>query len=246
MKSFSERPFENAVFYFHAPWIDGRGLLLYTEITKERQLKYSKLKYLKEVETEMDSYVTGQTVRRLREKAGFTQSELAERLCVTAKAVSKWETGKGLPDISLIEPISKALGVSVTELLSGNEAVNKNVSANMLKSKIYVCPVCGNIIHTLGEASVCCCGVNLPCLSDEQPDGHHAVTVEKVEDECFVTVDHPMEKGHYISFLAYVTADRFEMIKLYPEGAAHARFRPRGRGILYIYCNRHGLMSVKI
>ena len=86
----------------------------------------------------MDSYITGKTVKRLREKAELTQNELAEKICVTGKAVSKWETGRGLPDISLIEPLAAALSVSVAELLSGNEAVNANRSANMLKSEIYV------------------------------------------------------------------------------------------------------------
>lgn len=176
----------------------------------------------------MDSYITGKTVKRLREKAGLTQNELVEKICVTGKAVSKWETGRGLPDISLIEPLAAALSVSVAELLSGNEAVNANRSANMLKSEIYVCPICGNVIRTFGEASVCCCGVELPRQSAEQPDDCHAVTVENVEDEIFVTVNHPMTKEHYISFLAYVTHDRFETAKLYPEGAPSARFRKRG------------------
>lgn len=194
----------------------------------------------------MDSYITGKTVKRLREKAGLTQNELAEKICVTGKAVSKWETGRGLPDISLIEPLAAALSVSVAELLSGNEAVNANRSANMLKSEIYVCPLCGNVIRTFGEALVCCCGVELPRQSAEQPDDCHVVTVENVEDEIFVTVNHPMTKEHYISFLAYVTHDRFETAKLYPEGAPSARFRKRGRGKLYFFCNRHGLMSINV
>ena len=194
----------------------------------------------------MDSYITGKTVKRLREKAGLTQNELAEKICVTGKAVSKWETGRGLPDISLIEPLAAALSVSVAELLSGNEAVNANRSANMLKSEIYVCPLCGNVIRTFGEASVCCCGVELPPQSAEQPDDCHAVTVENVEDEIFVTVNHPMTKEHYISFLAYCTDDRFLLRKLYPEGNAETRFFSRGQGTLYWYCNQHGLFSQKV
>lgn len=67
----------------------------------------------------MATYLTGNTIRTLREKKGCTQRELAATLGVTDKAVSKWETGKGLPDIALIEPLAKALGVSVAELLSG-------------------------------------------------------------------------------------------------------------------------------
>ena len=66
-----------------------------------------------------NQYVTGAMIKRLREKRHLTQAELAEKICVTDKAVSKWETGRGLPDISLLEVLAKALGVSVIELLSG-------------------------------------------------------------------------------------------------------------------------------
>lgn len=100
----------------------------------------------------MNQYVTGAVIRELREKNRLTQAQLAERLCVSDKAVSKWETGKGYPDISLLEPLAKEFHVSITELLSGNAVSNANVSANMLRSLFYVCPVCGNVIHCMGEA----------------------------------------------------------------------------------------------
>ena len=54
----------------------------------------------------MDSYVTGTAIRQLREAKHLTQAELAEKLAVSAKAISKWETAHGLPDISLLEPPS--------------------------------------------------------------------------------------------------------------------------------------------
>ena len=60
----------------------------------------------------MDTYVTGITIKNLREKKGLTQTELADILGVSSKAISKWETAKGLPDISLIEPLANALSVS--------------------------------------------------------------------------------------------------------------------------------------
>ena len=65
----------------------------------------------------MNNYVTGSTIKSLREKKNYTQKQLADILCVSDKAISKWETGKGLPDIFLLEPIAKALGVSVAELI---------------------------------------------------------------------------------------------------------------------------------
>ena len=96
----------------------------------------------------MDNYITGATIKRLREAKGITQNQLADTIGVSSKAVSKWETAKGLPDISLIEPLSKALGVSVMELISGDTVINKNISSNILRSKFYVCPVCGNVIRS--------------------------------------------------------------------------------------------------
>lgn len=145
-----------------------------------------------------------------------------------------------------MEPLSAALGVSVMELLSGDTVVNRNRSANLLRSKLYVCPICGNIIHTMGETVVSCCGVTLPALEAEEVDGAHRITMEPVEDEQFLVVHHPMTKTHFISFLAYVTSDRFQQVKLYPEGNAQCRFRFQGCGWLYLYCNRHGLMRQKV
>lgn len=194
----------------------------------------------------MDNYITGAVIKRLREEKGITQAQLADMIGVSCKAVSKWETAKGLPDITLIEPLSSALGVSVLELMSGEAVINKNISANMLRSKFYVCPVCGNVIRATGEALVSCCGITLPPLEAEDTDEEHGISIEKVEDEYFVTVNHDMTKAHYISFIAHVTTDRVQLQKFYPEGNAETRFSLRGRGYLYLYCNRHGLMKKKI
>jgi len=194
----------------------------------------------------MDCYVTGVTIKGLREAKKLTQAALAETIGVSPKTVSKWETAKGLPDISLLDALASALGVSVPELLSGNPVVNRNVSGNLLRARFYCCPVCGNVLHAMGEAAISCCGVSLPPLEAEEVDAHHRITLEPVEDERFVTVDHDMTKQHYISFLAYVTSDRVQFVKLYPEGNAETRFSVRGRGYLYLYCNRHGLMRQKI
>ena len=194
----------------------------------------------------MDTYVTGITIKSLREKKGLTQTELAGMLGVSSKAISKWETAKGLPDISLIEPLANALSVSVMELFTGNTVINKNTSSNILRSKFYVCPVCNNIIRTVGDAVISCCGIALPPLDAEEPDKNHQITIEKVEDEHFITVKHDMTKEHYISFAAYLTSDRIQFVKFYPEGNAETRFNIRGSGFLYIYCNKHGLMKQKI
>ena len=194
----------------------------------------------------MNYYVTGSVIRALREKKKLTQSALAEKIGVSDKAVSKWETGKGLPDISLLEPLAAALGVSLIELMRGEPVQNQNVSANVRRSALYVCPVCGNVLHSLGAAVVSCCGVSLPPLEAEEPDAEHDFLIEPVEDESFVSLRHPMTREHHISFLAFASDDRFTLVKLYPEGNAETRLSLRGGGWLYAYCNRHGLVRRKV
>jgi DNA-binding XRE family transcriptional regulator/desulfoferrodoxin (superoxide reductase-like protein) len=189
----------------------------------------------------MNPYVTGEAIRRLREQNRLTQAQLAEKLCVSDKAVSKWETGKGYPDITLLEPLAGALKVSVAELLSGNAVTNGNLSANMLRSMFYVCPVCGNVVHSMGEAAVHCHGVLLHPAEAEEADEAHELSVEQVEDEFFVTVRHDMTKQHFISFIAAASSDRMQLVKLYPEGNAEARFKVNDVRRFYWYCNRDGL-----
>lgn len=191
----------------------------------------------------MNTYITGPAIRKFREARLLTQAQLAERIGVSDKAVSKWETGKGLPDISLLEPLAASLGVSLTELLNGEQIINRNTSANVLRTKFYVCPICGNVITGMGDAVISCCGVTLPALEAEDMEGSHEIHAERVEDELFLTMEHPMTKQHYISFMAAVTSDRIRFIKLYPEGNPESRIKLRGRGILYVYCNRHGLFK---
>ena len=193
----------------------------------------------------MDRYVTGTMIKRLREGRGMTQGELASLIDVSAKAVSRWECARGYPDITLLEPLASALGVSVAELLAGSDVSNANRSANVLRSKLYVCPVCGNVLTATGEAVVSCCGIALPPLEAEPTEGEHAIRVELVEDELYVSLAHPMSKDHHISFLAAVSTDRMQLVKLYPEGDAEARFRRAGVRDVYAYCNHHGLFRTR-
>ncbi len=194
----------------------------------------------------MNQYVTGTMIKRLRENKRITQQQLAEEIGVSDKAVSKWETGRGYPDISLIEPLAEALGVSIIELFSGEDVVNTNRSFNMQRIKLHVCPVCGNLIQSTGEAVVSCCGIVLPALEAEPEDDDHRLRLEKAEDEYYVTIPHDMSKTHYISFIIAVKDDGSEIRKLYPEGNAEARFKiNRTKYILY-YCNKHGLFKVPV
>lgn len=146
----------------------------------------------------------------------------------------------------MLEPLASVLQVSLPELLSGEQIINANRSANLLKSNLYACPVCGNIFHSTGSAMISCCGVTLPPLEAEQADAAHQIQCEKIEDEIFVSARHPMTKGHYLSFVAYCTGERFEIVKLYPESSVAVRFFSRGHGVLYWYCNHHGLFQKRI
>ncbi len=194
----------------------------------------------------MDQYVTGNTICKLREEKGLTQEQLAEKLFVSSKTISKWENGHGFPDISLIEPLAAALGISVIELFSGEEIRNTNKSANILRSRFYVCPLCGNALFSSGEAVVSCCGITLPALEAEECDGEHRISAEVVEDEYYVTMDHPATKTHYLSFFAAVSDMGVQFQKLYPESTPEARFKINRIKWLYACCNHHGLFRLKL
>ena len=173
----------------------------------------------------MNQYVTGAMIRRLRESNGMTQQQLAEKIHASDKTISKWETGRGYPDITLIEPLSRALGVSLIELFSGENVVNANRSFHMLRTKLYVCPICGNILHSTGEAIVSCCGITLPPLEAEDCDEAHRIRFEPIEDEYYVTVSHEMSKTHFITFFIAVRDDGYEFKSCTPK----ARPKPASR-----------------
>ena len=196
----------------------------------------------------MNTYVTGNTVKQLREARHMTQAELAERIGVSSKTVSKWETGKGPPDISLLAPLAQALQVSVSELMAGQVLRNKNTGGNLLRGSFYVCPVCGNVIYALGQGDYSCCGIRLPALAAETAaeDDGHIITVEDSDGDLFVTLDHPMEKDHYISFVAFLQQGRMQLVKFWPQQNAEARFALQRTGVFYAYCNRHGLFSKRV
>ena len=195
----------------------------------------------------MSVYLTADTIRRLREERGLTQNNLAKAIGVTDKAVSKWETGRGLPDIALVEPLASALAVSVAELLTGDIRENANRSGNMMRSVFYICPICGNVVHALGEGSFSCCGNQMLPQEPEDAveDASHAFTVERVEHDWFITLDHPMTKTHFISFVALVTSDTVQLKKLYPEQSIEVRMPTHGTGWIYLYCNQHGLFRMR-
>lgn len=192
----------------------------------------------------MNQYLTGAVIRSLREARHLTQSQLAERLNVSDKTVSKWETGRGWPDITLLEPIAKEFGISVAELLSGSASTNRNVAANMLRTQLYVCPVCGNILLGAGEAVISCHGLRLFPQEAEESGGAHSAELSVAEDEYYLQFDHPMTREHCITFAAALSTDGVQLVRLYPEGAAACRLKISGTEKIYYYCNRDGLFSL--
>ena len=191
------------------------------------------------------SYISGKIIKELRESKNLTQKQLGEIISVSDKTVSKWETEKGLPDITLLEPLSAALGVSVAELLSGENIVNKNRAGNIKKTKFYVCPVCGNIISAMGEGAFFCCGIKLPVLSAEKAE-ENSFEIERPENDIFIRFNHPMTKEHYISFAAYITYSGMQIKKLYPEQEPEVRFPFSGKGKIFFFCNRDGLFETDL
>ena len=191
------------------------------------------------------SYINGKIIRELRENKKLTQKQLGEIISVSDKTISKWETEKGLPDITLLEPLSAALGVSVAELLSGENIVNKNRAGNIKKTKFYVCPVCGNIISAMGEGAFSCCGIKLPALFAEKAE-ENSFEIERPENDIFIRFNHPMTKEHYISFAAYITYSGMQIKKLYPEQEPEVRFPFSGKGKILFFCNRDGLFETDL
>ncbi len=194
----------------------------------------------------MDLSKTGKLIARLRSEKDLTQKQVADRLGICPKTVSKWETGKGFPDVSLISGLSEIFGVDISKLLDGEMPKIKAEAGNVKKTKFYVCEKCGNILTGIGNAEISCCGRKLLPLSPKEPDEAHKLNFEKIEDDYYITFTHPMQKDHYISFISYVRFDRVLTVKLYPEQGGELRFPQMRGGKMYYYCNTHGLFEIKI
>ena len=196
--------------------------------------------------SEMDGRQMGALLSKLRRERGMTQGQTAELLHVSAQAVSKWERGQGCPDVSLLPSLAGIFGVSVERLLTGDLAPETADGGNMKRLKFYVCPDCGNILTATGGGEVHCCGRKLEPLTARPADGEHAVTVQEVEEDWYITFSHPMKKDHYFRFAAYVATERVLLVRLYPEQGGEFRIPQLRGGKLYLCCSRDGLFEVRI
>ena len=194
----------------------------------------------------MDLSKTGKLIRKLRQEKGLTQKELGDKLGICAKTVSKWETGHGFPDVSLISKLSEVFGVDISKLLKGEMPPIKLEVGNVKRTKFYACEMCGNLLTSAGDADIICCGRRLLPLSSKEADEEHRLNIEKVEDDDYITFSHPMTKEHYISFVSYVRFDRVLTVRLYSEQDGELRIPQMRGGKMYYYCNKHGLFEFKI
>lgn len=194
----------------------------------------------------MDQDKCGALIRRLRQERCMTQRELAERIGVGDKAVSKWERGLGCPDVSLLGELSRAFHVNIENLLAGSLEPNPADGGNMKRVKFYVCPECGNILTSTGASDISCCGRRLVALEPSPADRAHLPRAEAMDGEYYVTFPHEMLKEHHIAFVAWATYDRVLFVRLYPEQDAALRLPQVRGGKLYAYCTRHGLMSADL
>lgn len=189
----------------------------------------------------MDCKKVGNLIYELRKEKNMTQKQVADLMNISDKTISKWERGLGCPDISLLPELSQIFGVGIEGLLAGELNINEQIGGNMRKLKFYVCPQCGNLMTSTGEANVSCCGKTLEPEAPKKVEAGHELKIEEIDGELYVTSDHEMTKEHYISFAAFVTGDTILMSKQYPEWHMQFRFQKRKHGKLYFHCTKHGL-----
>lgn len=194
----------------------------------------------------MDCTKVGKLLYDLRKEKRMTQKEIADKMNISDKTVSKWERGLGCPDISLLSELSDIFGVNIEKILQGDLSINDTDGGNMKRIKFYVCPACGNIITSTGLGEISCCGRKLESLQVQEINEEHNLQTTQVENDYYITFNHEMTKEHYISFVAYVMFDRVHLVKLYPEQNAEVRIPIMRKGDLYFYCSKHGLMKQKI
>ncbi|MBS7007428.1 helix-turn-helix domain-containing protein [Anaerostipes sp.] len=188
----------------------------------------------------MDNKKTGRLICDLRKEKGLTQLQLAERMHISDKTVSKWERGLGCPDVSLLPELSELFGIELEKLLSGDLSANEILGGNMKKMKFYVCPDCGNLITAMTDSGITCCGRKLIAAQPVKAEEDEKLTVEMIENDYFISSSHEMTRDHYISFAALVTGDGIILKKLYPEWDFQTRIPAVGHGMLVWHCTKHG------
>lgn len=189
----------------------------------------------------MDSIKIGALIAKVRKEKGMAQKNIADTLGVSNKTVSKWECGQGCADISYWPALSALLGMDIAQMMEGKITLNRPDIGKLDQIHFFVCPDCGNILTATGSAALFCCGRKLEILTESGDAEKPLLDWTESDTEFYVTVKHPMNKEHYLSFAAYVNQDRYFLVRLYPEQDSAFRIPACGSGKLYLYCCRHGL-----
>ena len=191
----------------------------------------------------MDMKKNGELLTKLRTERGMTQKQVADILKISPQTVSKWERGRGFPDVSLVSELAEILGISTDSLLNGDISKNAEEAVSMRRTEFYVCPHCQSFIQGVGEFEVVCCGSKLKPRAVGDDTSEHEIEITENDGEWDIRFNHEMTKEHYIEFAAYVTYDRVLTVRMYPEQAAEMRIPKMHGGSLYYYCSRHGLFK---
>lgn len=194
----------------------------------------------------MDNIKIGQLIYRLRKENNMTQLQLANQMNISDKAISKWERGLGCPDVSLLPDLSRIFNVDLEKLLSGELDVNEILGGNMEKMNFYICPTCGNMITTMTDTSISCCGKKLKPIQLQKASENEKLSVENIENDFFITSEHPMIREHHIAFIALLTSDTIMLRKQYPEWSLEVRIPRFAHGRLLWYCTKHGLFYQEV
>lgn len=189
----------------------------------------------------MDCAKVGNLIYKLRREQGLTQRQLADKLNISDRTISKWERGLGCPDVSLLAELSEGLGVNIEQLLDGELSPNNIDGGNMKRLKFYSCPSCGNIMTATGNAELSCCGRKLSPLIAKPADEEHTLKLETIENDYYISFEHEMTKQHFISFVSYLSYDRTLLVRLYPEQGGELRVPQMRGGRFYFCCSKDGL-----
>ena len=187
----------------------------------------------------MDQEKIGLLIRKLRNEKGLTQGELAEKLHISNKTVSKWECGSGCPEVSLFPALTEILKVDFSALFSGKIDEKPVDSGNLRRLQFYVCPECGNLITSTSSAAVTCCSKVL--TPQKLQRAGEDVRIELVDREYYISSDHEMSREHHITFMALRSSDQLLLRKLYPEWNIALQMPYIPGATLIWHCKKHGL-----
>lgn len=194
----------------------------------------------------MDNVKIGQLIYRLRKEKQLTQLQLANQMNISDKTISKWERGLGCPELSLLTDLSEIFNVDLEKLLSGELNTNEVLGGNMKNLNFYICPTCGNMLTSMADTSISCCGKKLRAIEPQKANEYEKLSVEIIENDFFITSEHPMTKEHHIAFVALLTGDSIMLRKQYPEWGLQVRIPVLAHGKLLWYCTKHGLFYQEV